>query len=407
MSIRIKKHMFMVVTLVSGIGFALFAQDNWTALSSGTTNNLWAMDFIDSLTGYIGGNSGTLFKTVDGGESWSELNPLTSETLIDIEAIDGDTIFVLNNDDMVLFDDGSDSWDSRSPGTGGILKDLCFINGTTGWAVGSWGSVVKTTDAGENWETQEQPIEGLTVTFVSVFFIDETHGWAATSSGDIIGTTDGGETWTQQRTGHYEDMIQIFFVNADVGFALADSLFKTVDGGETWSGVSYMMGTFINRIHFIDDEIGWASAAHYEDTAWVYKTQDGGLTWNKMDTFEGADLKNVFFTDEAVGYGCGIDGVVYKSSNGSGVVEVVHGMNDMHKSAAVAAQLHYCNKILNVSNVPSNTNLKLVNLNGMVVYEHAHVSSGSSVSLSAIANGCYIVNITAPGISQYRNLIIR
>lgn len=45
--------------------------DTWAAQSSGTANQLNTVHFITQFIGYAGGNSGTLLKTIDGGNTWT------------------------------------------------------------------------------------------------------------------------------------------------------------------------------------------------------------------------------------------------------------------------------------------------------------------------------------------------
>ena len=40
---------------------------------SGTTENLRTIDFVNSTTGFIGGDGGTILKTTDGGETWVDI----------------------------------------------------------------------------------------------------------------------------------------------------------------------------------------------------------------------------------------------------------------------------------------------------------------------------------------------
>lgn len=39
----------------------------WTTQSSGTTNELWAVSFVDANTGTAVGEGGTILRTTDGG----------------------------------------------------------------------------------------------------------------------------------------------------------------------------------------------------------------------------------------------------------------------------------------------------------------------------------------------------
>ncbi len=47
------------------------AGESWTLPSSGTTNRLYAVSFGDGNTGVAVGELGTILRTSDGGESWA------------------------------------------------------------------------------------------------------------------------------------------------------------------------------------------------------------------------------------------------------------------------------------------------------------------------------------------------
>ena len=58
-------------------------------------------------------------------------------------------------------------WQNPSP-TANDLLGVDFINELTGWAVGTVGTIIKTTDGGESWEFQNS---GISVQFNGVFFL--------------------------------------------------------------------------------------------------------------------------------------------------------------------------------------------------------------------------------------------
>lgn len=46
------------------------SQATWTPLNSGTTSEIWGIDFINANTGLFVTGGGTIKKTTDGGNSW-------------------------------------------------------------------------------------------------------------------------------------------------------------------------------------------------------------------------------------------------------------------------------------------------------------------------------------------------
>ena len=87
-----------------------------------------------------------------------------------------------------------ESW-NRPPPTAEDLGSVTFVNSQTGWAVGSGGTILRTTDGGQRWTKQAN---GTTNMLFSVTFQDAQTGWAVGRGGTIFRTTDGGQRWTQQ-----------------------------------------------------------------------------------------------------------------------------------------------------------------------------------------------------------------
>ena len=76
----------------------------------------------------------------------------------------------------------------------------------------------------------------------SVFFTDSITGYAVGSAGTIIKTTDGGATWSIYSSGTGNMLFSVFFTDANNGFAAGtcstgDLILKTSDAGNSWSTV--------------------------------------------------------------------------------------------------------------------------------------------------------------------------
>ncbi len=77
-------------------------------------------------------------------------------------------------------------WQNPLP-QGNSLNSVKFINTTTGWAVGFFGTILRTTNGGTNWISQSS---GITNYLDSVFFTDANTGTAVGSGGRILRTTN-------------------------------------------------------------------------------------------------------------------------------------------------------------------------------------------------------------------------
>src|SRR5436190_20166013 len=80
---------FVVTILLTVSSSSLFA-NGWSQQVSGTSNNLYAVCFLNNLTGYAVGDIGTIRKTTNGGVNWVSQTSGTSEPLFSCSFYDAD-----------------------------------------------------------------------------------------------------------------------------------------------------------------------------------------------------------------------------------------------------------------------------------------------------------------------------
>ena len=205
-----------------------FGQSPWVNLARFTTKNLSRVSFVDSLTGWVAGDSGGIFRTTNGGQSW--------------EAQDTK---ITNN-----------------------IFDLFFVDRSYGWAVAlqymqdtSWyGTVLlRTTNGGTTWMKRNLPMEY----FYTLAFFDSANGWMAGHDGKLRKTTDGGITWSNAVVDSSVVMgfpiKHLDFYSRNYGFAVGGSIdaagvvWKTTNGGDRWAAVNPDGdGEPLHGTHFID-----------------------------------------------------------------------------------------------------------------------------------------------------------
>lgn len=164
----------------------------------------------------------------------------------------------------------------------------------------------------------------------SVHFTDSLTGWAVGDSGVIMHTSDGGVIWEMQESNIYNDIVNVFFLNSQLGWASAYNytsapygtlLLQTMNGGDDWILSNYSEeNIFINSIVFLDSLVGWMGGTPHE----LVSTIDGGETWQtaNIDTSTLAffPVLNIKFLNSQIGYASGgifdIAGVIWRTSNG-------------------------------------------------------------------------------------------
>ncbi len=212
-------------------------------------------------------------------------------------------------------------WTVLSSPTANNLNALDFpVDENTGYAVGSNGTIIKTTNGGASWSRLNSRVtEHLT----DVDFVDNLNGYAVGGNGVALKTSNGGMTWSKLNTGTSNYLYAVNFpVNGNVGYigGAGSTLLKTLDGGQTWSVQNITWGYVYDIVFPQDATTGYASTI-YGTLGYIYKTTDGGATWNSLLYFEDASINSLSFPqNNQVGY------LTDKNtSNGHGVWKTTDG----------------------------------------------------------------------------------
>jgi photosystem II stability/assembly factor-like uncharacterized protein len=168
-------------------------------------------------------------------------------------------------------------WVAQASGTKRNLNGVYFLgDGRTGWAVGSGGAIVRTTDAGQRWSTQPS---GTAFNLNAVWFTSLGEGWVVGNVGTVLHTMNAGSTWTRLMVPAGENLMDICFANPDAGWAVGSSglVLRTVDGGASWQR-STLTTTVLQSVSFAGTQDGWLVG----DGGEIFGTQDAGVSWSRV-----------------------------------------------------------------------------------------------------------------------------
>jgi photosystem II stability/assembly factor-like uncharacterized protein len=156
----------------------------------------------------------------------------------------------------------------------GNVFSVHFVDANTGWAVGSGGTIVHTTNGGGSWEAQTS---GTTATLWSVHFVDANTGWAVGAGGTILHTTNGGANWAAQTSGTTDWLYSVHFVDANTGWAVGNggTIRRTTNGGANWVAQTSGTTDWLWSVHFVDADTGWAVG----ENGTILRTTNGGVSW--------------------------------------------------------------------------------------------------------------------------------
>jgi photosystem II stability/assembly factor-like uncharacterized protein len=263
-------------------------------------------------------NGGTIYRTSDGGITWSSNSTPFS---------DGHIAFVDANNGWIMADlgagagsnavsvfqttNGGTTWtrtftnDPNLDGAGdtlplsGIKYAITPINMQTAWISGvvyAPGSVYlfRTDDGGKTWSqvdltlSPEGQLGDLSVEQVK--FVSPTDGALSLRIGTdimqtvIYTTNDGGDTWVLAPA-KLPNAGELNIVSAqEMVFYNRDQFYVTEDAAQTWSIIppDVAFGDNFASMSFANLTIGWVITADASDHHTLYKTTDGGATWSAI-----------------------------------------------------------------------------------------------------------------------------
>jgi photosystem II stability/assembly factor-like uncharacterized protein len=167
------------------------------------------------------------------------------------------------------------------------------VDAQRAWAVGDWGVIVSTQDAGKKWEDHSLSRD---VILNGEAWPDMQHGWIVGEAGTIMATTDGGTTWADQKSGVDKTLFGVFFADAQHGWAVGIDgiILRTTEGGQTWQVLhgSTEVST-LEQVGFAEAmgnpslyDIAVAGDSGYAvgDIGAIFASRDGGTTWARDET---------------------------------------------------------------------------------------------------------------------------
>jgi photosystem II stability/assembly factor-like uncharacterized protein len=241
------------------------------------------IEFLNENIGFLGTLNDKFYKTIDGGENWIEVTNITPnpKAICGLDAVGESIIF----------------------GCGAYFTPAYII---------------KSIDAGVTWQYID--MSSYAKALVEILFIDENIGFAAgqdNEGGVILKTIDGGLTWTKifnsNISGEYVWKLQVLASNQNYIFGSIETvapnsgkLVKSSDFGVSWTTKNFP-DTDVQAVGFLTETRGWMGG----HITGFYETIDGGDTWINNEV--GSNLNRIIFINDELGYASGT--TIYKFTN--------------------------------------------------------------------------------------------
>lgn len=347
---------------------------SWDSIFGLPDQYFHSIEFLSPSIGYLQGSNNT-FKTTDSGATWTQMNteplPFSSN---DFHALDENNLYISYNNGGTLGSksiDGGQTWIDletenfvgrsfgvyantsglwiggemarigyseddganfidQIPGNKSSLQKVDFIDDQFGFAVGSNGLVLRTTNGGTIWEELDVIPENPFIQDVDVY--DTNNIWLTSNVG-IYRSTDGGQSWTFLLDNNSIRISHAIDENTLIHILYSGVIYRSTDGGENWTEITAEFISGARDIEFVDGSTGWISGRDGK----LLKTTDAGLTWELQQANTGLNFGGLDFVDANIGWvipDVYTDSIWHTSDGGATWVPQYLGSNSFWNSVA-------------------------------------------------------------------------
>jgi photosystem II stability/assembly factor-like uncharacterized protein len=290
------KKLILLFSLLTSC-FLSIAQ-SWHQQSSGSSEDLKAVFFLNQNTGWIVGDNYTILKTTDGGVTWATVSISTLPfpvKFVDVFFTDANNGCIIAENGLVYYTtDGGSSWSSGNSSslTSGTYRYVHFGTASIGYMIGdqlgSTPLIAKTTDGGATWsQVTFTNQSNTTLRSLQAIGADTV---MITTSNQVWYSFNGGTTWNSLVIIDQNlNILKAFtFNNCWITNRTTNSnyVFKSTSGP---GGFVISQGTSPNTLanggfHYMDafnmnNVFVFGFGQTFTPPYYTYNTTDGGANW--------------------------------------------------------------------------------------------------------------------------------
>lgn len=313
------------ITLLSSI---VIGQTTWYEIQTGTTKKLSAIDFPSNNVGYIVGEDSTILKTTNGGQTWESLamNGISISSLndnfTDISFVDENTGFLVSGySGTYKTTDGAQTWTLIQ----GQISNMCFPHTVYPFSSSNFfvagggcfeGAII------DQYNNNQWNYSSLSINFwntnelvVEMSFANSNIGLAATQGEYMLRTVDAGVNWDTISTGINGFLTSVMMVNNTLCYAGYNEMgsgfgiLKSVDGGLTWefdpnlgTSAQFISPNYLSVCSAQNGDVYSGAISMNTDEGVIFETPDG-IAWSNTYVDQPINAMTSYGSDITFGVG--------------------------------------------------------------------------------------------------------
>ena len=246
------------------------------------------------------GNDGGVYRTLDGGNTYQELNDgyVTTQFYNGFSSSTTNPVLALGGlqDNRTTMYLGTQNWRKGPPlpgGDGGFTA-IHTLTDSIMYSSSQWLRIYRSQNGGDSWTTISNFPYGNTVCFIAPFVLSPSHPHILYAGEDMIyKSTNSGDSWSLMNNknplnGNPILSIAVSSTHPEIVYAATvpssskrAEVFSSTDGGSSWQNIT---GSLPDRYYVdmqvspLDDNVVYITCSGF-GSSHLYRTVDGGQSW--------------------------------------------------------------------------------------------------------------------------------